>query len=114
MEQEIEKKIKDLKDFIKEKTDQGTSNYLGKEIREICGMVEKQALSQHDVIKNEEDKVINNHIPKEDEIMRIRALNLLREEMSENTLTHIREIDYLEDWIVDAMINFHNSEFETY
>jgi len=61
-----------------------------------------------------EDKVINNHIPKEDDIMRTRALNLLREEMSENTLNHIKEIDYLEDWIVDAMINFHNSEVETY
>ena len=36
----LEKKIKDLKEFIKEKTDQGTANYLGKEIREICGMVE--------------------------------------------------------------------------
>jgi hypothetical protein len=53
MEQEIEKKIKDLKDFIKQKTDQGTANYLVKEIREICGMVETEALSQHDVIKNE-------------------------------------------------------------
>lgn len=37
---ELDKKIKDLKDFIKQKTDQGTANYLGKEIREICGMVE--------------------------------------------------------------------------
>ena len=50
MEQEIEKKIKDLKDFIKQKTDQGTANYLVKEIREICGMVETEALSQHHVI----------------------------------------------------------------
>lgn len=49
MEEEIEKKIKDLKEFIKQKTDQGTANYLGKEIRELCGMVETQALSQHDV-----------------------------------------------------------------
>ena len=31
MENEIEKKIKDLKEFIKLKTDQGTANYLGKE-----------------------------------------------------------------------------------
>jgi len=61
-----------------------------------------------------EDKVINNHIPKEDANLRTRALNILREEMSANTLTHIKEIDYLEDWIVDAMINFHNSEVETY
>jgi len=49
MEQEIEKKIKDLKEFIKQKTDQGTANYLGEEIRKICGMVETEALSQHDV-----------------------------------------------------------------
>ena len=49
MEQEIEKKIKDLKEFIKQKTDQGTANYLGAEIRKICGMVETEALSQHDV-----------------------------------------------------------------
>ena len=40
----IDKKIKDLKDFIKEKTDQGTANYLAKEIREICGMVESEQL----------------------------------------------------------------------
>lgn len=49
MEEEIEKKIKDLKEFIKQKTDQGTANYLGNEIRELCGMVESKALSQHDV-----------------------------------------------------------------
>lgn len=40
MEDELEKKIKDLKSFIEQKTDLGTANYLGKEIREICGMVE--------------------------------------------------------------------------
>lgn len=40
MEKELEQKIKSLKEFIKEKTDLGTANYLGKEIREICGMVE--------------------------------------------------------------------------
>ena len=49
MEEEIEKKIKNLKEFIKQKTDQGTANYLSKEVRELCGMVETQALSQHDV-----------------------------------------------------------------
>ena len=59
-----------------------------------------------------EDKVINNHIPKEDISMRIRALNILEDEMSENTLSHIKEIDYLEEWIVDAMIKFYNSEVE--
>jgi hypothetical protein len=47
--QELEKKIKDLKEFIKEKTDQGTANYLGKEIREICGMVESEQFSLHGV-----------------------------------------------------------------
>ena len=40
MENELEQKIKALKEFIKEKTDLGTANYVGKEIREICGMVE--------------------------------------------------------------------------
>lgn len=39
---ELDKKINDLKEFIKQKTDQGTANYLGKEIREICGMVETE------------------------------------------------------------------------
>ena len=42
---EINKKIKDLKKFIKEKTDLGTANYLGKEIREICGIVETKQLN---------------------------------------------------------------------
>ena len=47
---ELDKKIKDLKDFIKQKTDQGTANYLGKEIREICGMVETEQLLIHSVV----------------------------------------------------------------
>jgi hypothetical protein len=49
---ELETKIKDLKDFIKQKTDQGTANYLGKEIREICGMVETEQLLIHGVVKS--------------------------------------------------------------
>ena len=32
MEEDIEKKIKDLKEFIRQKIDQGIANYLGKEI----------------------------------------------------------------------------------
>ena len=40
MQKDLEQKIKDLKKFIELKTDLGTANYLGKEIREICGMVE--------------------------------------------------------------------------
>lgn len=40
MEKDLEQKIKDLKKFIELKTDLGVANYLGKEIREICGMVE--------------------------------------------------------------------------
>ena len=48
---ELDRKIKDLKDFIKQKTDQGTANYLGKEIREICGMVETEQLLIHSVSK---------------------------------------------------------------
>ena len=49
MEEEIEKKIKYLKEFIKQKTDQGTANYVGEELRKLCGMVETEALSQHNV-----------------------------------------------------------------
>ena len=49
MEEEIEKKIKYLKEFIKEKTDLGTANYVCEELRKLCGMVETEALSQHDV-----------------------------------------------------------------
>lgn len=40
MEKDLEQKIKDLKKFIELKTDLGVANYLGKELREICGMVE--------------------------------------------------------------------------
>ena len=40
LEQELEQKIKELKEFIREKTDLGTANYLGEQIRQICGMVE--------------------------------------------------------------------------
>ena len=39
-EEQLEKKIKDLKEFIKEKTDQGTANYMCEEIRKICGLVD--------------------------------------------------------------------------
>lgn len=39
----LENKIKDLKTFIEQKTDLGTANYLGKEIREICGIVESKS-----------------------------------------------------------------------
>ena len=42
--------------------------------------------------------------------MRKAAIGILEDEMSEYTLEHIREIDYLEEWIVDAMIKFHESE----
>tara|TARA_R110002126_G_scaffold90189_1_gene215281 strand:+ start:795 stop:968 length:174 start_codon:yes stop_codon:yes gene_type:complete len=40
MEEKLEQKIKELKKFIELKTDLGTANYLGKEISEICGLVE--------------------------------------------------------------------------
>ena len=46
---ELDRKIKELKDFLKQKTDQGTANYLGKEIREICGIVESEQLLIHGV-----------------------------------------------------------------
>ena len=42
--------------------------------------------------------------------MRKAAIEILEDEMSEYTLEHIKEIDYLEEWIVDAMIKFHESE----
>jgi hypothetical protein len=40
MEKDLEQMIKDLKKFIEQKTDLGTANYMGEEIRKICGMVE--------------------------------------------------------------------------
>jgi uncharacterized protein YeeX (DUF496 family) len=40
MENDLDQKIKDLKKFIELKTNLGVANYLGKELREICGMVE--------------------------------------------------------------------------
>lgn len=36
------------------------------------------------------------------------ARDILEDEMSDNTLEHISKIDYLQDWIIDAMINFSN------
>jgi hypothetical protein len=48
--EDVNKKIKDLKKFIKDKTDQGTANYVGKEIREICGLVESESRKGGDVI----------------------------------------------------------------
>jgi len=42
--------------------------------------------------------------------MRNRAKEILRNEMSENTLEHIHKIEHLENWLIDAMINFHESE----
>jgi len=60
MEEEIEKKIKDLKEFIRQKTDQGTANYLGKKIREICGMVETKQLRIHDVVEQSEQLVCDH------------------------------------------------------
>lgn len=36
---ELEQKIKDLKEFIREKTDLDTANYLEQQIREICGNI---------------------------------------------------------------------------
>ena len=46
MEDVLEQKIKALKEFIREKTDLGTANYLGEQIREICGIVEAICLSE--------------------------------------------------------------------
>ena len=48
----LDQKIKELKTFIREKTDLGVANYLGKEIREICGMVEQ--LTSNTVSKERE------------------------------------------------------------
>ncbi len=63
--EKIDKKIKDLKEFIKQKTDQGTANYLGKEIREICGMVETEQSSITAVVQVKPEKVcICNQITK--------------------------------------------------
>lgn len=50
MENDLEQKIKDLKTFIESKTDLGVSNYLGNQIREICGMVE--TMTKEDIISS--------------------------------------------------------------
>lgn len=42
--------------------------------------------------------------------IRDRALSVLKDEMSKNTLEHIEKIEYLEEWIIDAMVNFHKRE----
>lgn len=47
--EDIHNKLKNLKDFIKSKTDLGTTNYIMKEINEVCGMVETEQLSQYNV-----------------------------------------------------------------
>jgi hypothetical protein len=44
--------------------------------------------------------------------MRDRALVVMENEMSEYTLKHIKKINYLTEWIIDAMVNFHKSEVE--
>ncbi len=41
--------------------------------------------------------------------MRSIAKKILEDEMSDNTLKHVRKIDHLEDWIIDAMIVFHDA-----
>jgi hypothetical protein len=43
----IDKKIRELKEFITARTDIGTANYVGEEIREICGMVETEQTEYH-------------------------------------------------------------------
>lgn len=39
--------------------------------------------------------------------LRETALRILEDHMSDNTLKYIKCIDYLDQWIVDAMIEFH-------
>ena len=61
LENKLEQKIKNLKDFIKLKTDQGVANYVGKEIRDICGMVEDIERESHE--RDDQDTNDNmNHI----------------------------------------------------
>ncbi len=62
MEKQLDNKIKNLKQFIKNKTDLGTSNYLGKEIREICGIVETQSYNRgyFDGANNAANDILNN------------------------------------------------------
>ena len=42
--------------------------------------------------------------------MRTKAKNILEDEMSDNMLEYIKKFEYLEENIVDAMINFHEIE----
>ena len=37
---------------------------------------------------------------------RSKALDILLDHMSDNTVKHINKVSYLEDWIIDAMIEF--------
>ena len=48
-----------------------------------------------------EYKRFNNDQPE-----REAAKKVLSDEMSDYTMKHIKEIDHLEDWIIDAMISF--------
>jgi len=43
---------------------------------------------------------------------RDKARDIFEDEMSDVTLSHIREIDYLEDWIIDAMIKLVKDELK--
>lgn len=54
---DIHNKLKNLKDFIKSKTDLGTTNYIMKEINEVCGMVETEQLRQYNVSGQSEQLV---------------------------------------------------------
>lgn len=47
---------------------------------------------------------------KENREQRKRAYEVLNDEMSENTSAHIKKIEWLEEWIVNAMIRFHLEE----
>lgn len=43
---------------------------------------------------------------------REKAKSVLEDEMSDYTLNHIKKINYLEDWIIDAMIKYKEKEVE--
>jgi len=45
--------------------------------------------------------------------MRNRAKVILEDEMSENTLAYMEKMDYLKEWVIDAMVNFHQSELNS-
>jgi len=62
--------------------------------------------------KEQKEGFDREYAMKTDLRLREEAMKILEDHMSENTLKHIKSIDYLDQWIVDAMIEFHYKQIE--